>query len=90
MISKTEQDEQDEIYKFLNDISTGEINLDDYDDSIAKKDGRTIKRFNFAQKVNVLNVKSKPKRYGRYMGRRPGFKKAYVTLEEGSKINFLE
>jgi large subunit ribosomal protein L23 len=42
------------------------------------------------KKVNVLNIKSKPKRYGRYMGRRPGFKKAYVTLEEGSKINFLE
>ncbi len=41
-------------------------------------------------KVNVLNVKSKPKRYGRYIGRRPGFKKAYVTLAEGSKINFLE
>ncbi len=42
------------------------------------------------KKVNVLNVKSKPKRYGRYMGKRAGFKKAYVTLEEGSKINFLE
>ena len=41
-------------------------------------------------KVNVLNVKSKPKRYGRFIGRRPGFKKAYVTLAEGSKINFLE
>ncbi len=42
------------------------------------------------KKVNVLNVKSKPKRYGRFIGRRPGYKKAYVTLEEGSKINFLE
>jgi large subunit ribosomal protein L23 len=42
------------------------------------------------KKVNVVNIKSKKKRYGRYIGERPGYKKAYVTLEEGQKINILE
>ena len=40
-------------------------------------------------KVNVLNVKGKTKRFGRSMGRRSDWKKAYVTLAEGSEIDFL-
>ena len=42
------------------------------------------------QNVRIVNNKPKKKRYGRYMGERPGFKKAYVKLKEGDKINFLE
>ncbi|MCL2645217.1 MAG: 50S ribosomal protein L23, partial [Betaproteobacteria bacterium] len=37
--------------------------------------------------VQVLNVKSKEKRTGRIMGRRKGWKKAFVRLESGQEIN---
>ncbi len=36
-------------------------------------------------KVNVINTKKKPKRVGRYEGYRSGYRKAIVTLKEGSK-----
>jgi len=39
--------------------------------------------------VRTSNVRGKLKRVGKYMGRAPGWKKAYITLKEG-KINFLE
>ena len=42
------------------------------------------------KKVRVINMKGKPKRFGRFEGRRPSFKKAYVILEKGQKINFIE
>lgn len=38
--------------------------------------------------VNILNVKPKQKRYGRFMGKRSGWKKAYVSLKAGQEINF--
>ena len=37
-------------------------------------------------KVNTLNVKPKKKRVGRYEGTTVGYKKAYITLAEGSNI----
>jgi large subunit ribosomal protein L23 len=45
-------------------------------------------------KVKVANVRTskvrgKLKRVGRHMGRSPDWKKAYITLKEGT-INFLE
>jgi large subunit ribosomal protein L23 len=39
--------------------------------------------------VSTLNVKGKTKRFGRTMGRRSDWKKAYVTLAEGSDLDFL-
>lgn len=39
--------------------------------------------------VNILNVKGKEKRFGRHFGRRKDWKKAYVQLEEGQAIDFL-
>jgi large subunit ribosomal protein L23 len=42
------------------------------------------------QAVNVLNVRGKLKRLGRNMGRRRDWKKAIVTLKEGSSIEFFE
>jgi large subunit ribosomal protein L23 len=36
--------------------------------------------------VNVLKVQSKPKRRGLHRGRRPGWKKAVVTIAEGQSI----
>lgn len=42
------------------------------------------------EKVQVLNVKGKVKRFGQRMGKRPGWKKAYVRLAAGQDINFAE
>ena len=39
-------------------------------------------------RVNVSNVKGKKKRFGRMMGRRSNWKKAYVSLAAGQEINF--
>lgn len=38
-------------------------------------------------RVNVLKAPSKHRRVGRYEGRKPGFKKAIVTLRPGNKID---
>lgn len=38
--------------------------------------------------VSVINVKGKAKRFGRTMGRRQDWKKAYVSLKPGQEINF--
>ncbi len=39
--------------------------------------------------VQVANVGGKVKRFGQMTGRRSDWKKAYVTLAEGSDIDFL-
>jgi large subunit ribosomal protein L23 len=38
--------------------------------------------------VQIAIVKGKEKRFGRFMGRRRGWKKAYVCLKAGQEINF--
>ena len=38
--------------------------------------------------VQVLNVKAKTKRRGQILGKRSGWKKAYVCLEQGHDIDF--
>ena len=38
--------------------------------------------------VNTLNVVTKKRRVGKYSGRTNAYKKAYVKLMEGSKIEF--
>lgn len=38
--------------------------------------------------VQVANVKGKEKRFGRFVGRRRHWKKAYVCLKPGQEINF--
>jgi large subunit ribosomal protein L23 len=40
--------------------------------------------------VNTVNMAGKRKRVGRNVGKRDNWKKAYVTLKEGSKIDFFE
>lgn len=43
------------------------------------------------EKVNVVTVKSRDRvRAGRVKGRIAGYRKAYVTLAEGDKIEFFE
>ncbi|OGR31889.1 MAG: 50S ribosomal protein L23 [Desulfuromonadales bacterium GWD2_61_12] len=39
--------------------------------------------------VNTVLIAGKKKRVGRTFGQRSNFKKAYVTLAEGSKIDFF-
>ena len=40
------------------------------------------------ESVKVANVKGKEKRFGRFIGRRRHWKKAYVCLAPGQEINF--
>lgn len=40
--------------------------------------------------VQILNVKGKVKRFGRGVGQRKGWKKAFVCLKPGQEINFVE
>ena len=39
--------------------------------------------------VNVMNVRGKPRRYGRFEGRRARWRKAVVTLGEGQSIEIF-
>lgn len=41
-------------------------------------------------KVRTSNFLGKIRRQGRTIGRRPAWKKAYVTLKEGDRIEFFE
>lgn len=41
------------------------------------------------QSVQVVNVKGKVKRFGRGLGRRNDWKKAYVRLQEGQEIDLV-
>lgn len=40
------------------------------------------------ESVQTLNLKGKSKRFGRTMGKRPDWKKAYVKLKPGHEIDF--
>lgn len=42
------------------------------------------------ERVNTMNVKPKPKRQGRFIGKTKKWKKAIVTLREGDKIAIFE
>ena len=42
------------------------------------------------EKVRTSRQLGKIRRVGRHMGRRPDWKKAYVTLAEGNRIDFFE
>lgn len=41
-------------------------------------------------RVNVMNVRGKIKRLGRFSGKRPDWKKAFVKLKEGEKLELYE
>ena len=40
--------------------------------------------------VKTINIAGKKKRIGKNVGKRSNWKKAYVTLKEGSKVDFFE
>ena len=39
------------------------------------------------ERVNIMNVRGKPRRFGRFNGYRSNWKKAVVTLREGHSID---
>jgi large subunit ribosomal protein L23 len=41
-------------------------------------------------RVNIVKVQAKPKRRGRYLGTRPGWKKAVVQLRAGDSIEIFQ
>lgn len=41
------------------------------------------------ERVHIVNMKGKRKSFARRPGRRPDWKKAYVTLKPGNDIDFL-
>ena len=41
-------------------------------------------------RVNTITGHGKHKRMGRFIGRRPDFKKAVITLKEGDRIEYFE
>ncbi len=41
-------------------------------------------------KINTIAVQGKTHRMGRFEGKRPDYKKAFVTLKEGDKIEVVE
>ena len=42
------------------------------------------------EKVRTVNYLGKMRRVGRSVGQRPSWKKAYVTLKDGERIDFFE
>jgi len=40
--------------------------------------------------VNVMNVRGKKKRQGRFTGKRSNWRKAFITLEKGEKVELYE
>jgi len=42
------------------------------------------------EKVRTMNYLGKQRRVGRWLGHRPNWKKAYVTLAAGQRIDFFE
>ena len=63
------------------------------DRSATKRDVKDAVELMFnkeVESVQVLNVKGKVKRAGRFIGRRDSWKKAYVRLKPGQEINFAE
>ncbi|MDP2859546.1 MAG: 50S ribosomal protein L23 [Bacillota bacterium] len=40
--------------------------------------------------VNTANIMGKPRRMGKYEGKRPDYKKAVITLAEGQRIKLFE
>lgn len=40
--------------------------------------------------INIINIPSKKRTYGRFVGRKSGYKKAIITLKEGDKIELFK
>ncbi|MFC1645504.1 50S ribosomal protein L23, partial [Patescibacteria group bacterium] len=62
----------------------------------ANSDKKTVKKSVemiygvIVEDVNIINIKSKKRRFGKTIGKKAGFKKAIVTLKKGDKIEFFQ
>jgi len=74
--SRLTEESQQFVFKILPDASKLEV----------KKAVESLFNVN-VQSVQVVNVKGKVKRFGRGLGRRGDWKKAYVRLQEGHEID---
>lgn len=74
--SRLTEESQQFVFKILPDASKLEV----------KKAVESLFNVN-VQSVQVVNVKGKVKRFGRGLGRRSDWKKAYVRLQEGQEID---
>ena len=77
--------------KSANVADTARQYLFQVDTAANKRDIRRAVELMFdvkVERVQVVNVKGKSKRFGRTLGKRPNWKKAYVRLKEGQDIDF--
>ena len=79
------------------ELSTGEAGDPQYA-FIVHRDANKLEIKNAVEKlfnvsvaqVNTMNYRGKARRVGRFLGRRPGYKKAIVRLADGESIDVYE
>ncbi|MEE8131789.1 MAG: 50S ribosomal protein L23 [Candidatus Paceibacterota bacterium] len=83
-------------YVWITEKATGLSNLRQYSFIIDRKANKPEIKKAIEQiygvkviSVNVINIKGKPRRMGRTLGRTSSYKKAIVTLREGQKIDVM-
>jgi len=72
------------VFRVISDATKPEIKAA-VETMLGKKDEKLEVR-----NVRVVNVRGKEKRFGRFVGRRSDWKKAYVSLKPGQEITFAE
>ncbi len=72
------------VFRVIRDATKPEIKAA-VETMLGKKDEKLEVR-----NVRVVNVHGKEKRFGRFVGRRSDWKKAYVSLKPGQEITFAE
>ena len=79
--------------KSMDDLQTGKYTFKVAKDANKSEIKKAVEQLFGVEvaKVNTLNVNGRNKRVGRYVGKTPDWKKAIITLTEGSKaIEFFE
>ncbi len=72
------------VFRVVSDATKPEIKAA-VETMLSKKDEKLE-----VQTVRIVNVRGKEKRFGRFVGRRSSWKKAYVCLKAGQEITFAE
>ena len=72
------------VFRVVSDATKPEIKAA-VETMLSKKDEKLE-----VQNVRIVNVRGKEKRFGRFVGRRSSWKKAYVCLKAGQEITFAE
>ena len=72
------------VFRVVSDATKPEIKAA-VETMLSKKDEKLEVR-----NVRIVNVRGKEKRFGRFVGRRSDWKKAYVCLKAGQEITLLK